>query len=52
MGLIFMIEGVSHITFIVKDLEKATTFFECIFDAKEVYSSGDNTFSLSRENFF
>lgn len=47
-----MIEGVSHITFIIKDLEKATTFFKCIFDAKEVYSSGDNTFSLSREKFF
>ncbi|MBC6309429.1 FosX/FosE/FosI family fosfomycin resistance thiol transferase [Listeria sp. FSL L7-1582] len=39
-------------TFIVKDLEKATVFFERIFDAEEVYSSGDDIFSLSREKFF
>ncbi|EUJ29451.1 lactoylglutathione lyase-like lyase [Listeria cornellensis FSL F6-0969] len=44
-------EGLSHITFIVRDLEKATMFFERIFDAKGVYSSGDDTFSLSREKF-
>lgn len=47
-----MIEGVSHITFIVKDLEIATKFFKEIFEAEEVYSSGDDTFSLSREKFF
>lgn len=47
-----MIEGISHITFIVKDLAKATEFFEKIFAAAEVYSSGDATFSLSREKFF
>ena len=47
-----MIEGVSHITFIVKDLELATKFFKEIFEAEEVYSSGDDTFSLSREKFF
>lgn len=47
-----MIEGISHITFIVHDLEKATKFFREIFDAKEVYSSGDKTYSLSREKFF
>ena len=43
---------ISHITFIVKDLEKATLFFTKIFDAKEVYASGDKTFSLSKEKFF
>lgn len=47
-----MIEGISHLTFIVKDLNRASTFFKEIFDAKEVYSSGDNTFSLTREKFF
>jgi catechol 2,3-dioxygenase-like lactoylglutathione lyase family enzyme len=47
-----MIEGISHITFIVKDLELATKFFKEIFEAEEVYSSGDDTFSLSREKFF
>ncbi|NCB76827.1 MAG: FosX/FosE/FosI family fosfomycin resistance thiol transferase [Negativicutes bacterium] len=47
-----MIEGISHITFIVKDLELATTFFKEIFSAKEVYTSGDATFSVAKEKFF
>lgn len=47
-----MIERISHITFIVRDLELATKFFKQIFDAEEVYSSGDHTFSVSREKFF
>ena len=46
-----MISGISHITFIVKDLERSARFFTDIFDAKEVYSSGDRTFSLSKEKF-
>ncbi len=47
-----MIQGISHITFIVKDLTKATIFFKTIFDAKEIYSSGDKQFSLSKEKYF
>lgn len=47
-----MIEGISHITFIVKDLELATTFFKEIFSAEEVYTSEDATFSVSKEKFF
>ncbi|MFT9495109.1 FosX/FosE/FosI family fosfomycin resistance hydrolase [Anaerosolibacter sp.] len=47
-----MIEGVSHITFIVQDLELASKFFTSIFDAEEIYSSGKETFSLSSEKFF
>ena len=47
-----MIQGISHITFIVRDLEKMTKFLTCIFDALEVYSSGEQTFSLSKEKFF
>lgn len=47
-----LINGISHITFIVKDLEKATMFFQEIFGAKEVYYSGDKKFSLSKEKFF
>jgi len=39
-------------TFIVKDLECSSMFFEKIFGAKEVYSSGNKTFSLSQEKFF
>lgn len=45
-------KGISHMTFIVQDLEKATQFFEQIFGAKEVYSSGETTFSIAREKFF
>ncbi|KNF09075.1 hypothetical protein CLPU_4c01210 [Gottschalkia purinilytica] len=47
-----MIEELSHMTFIVKDLNKATLFFETIFDAVQVYDSGDKIFSLSKERFF
>ena len=47
-----MISGLSHITLIVKDLERTSLFLEKIFDAKQVYSSGDDTFSLSTEKFF
>jgi len=46
-----LIHGISHITFIVKDLDKATTFFREIFDAKEVYYSGDKTFPFPRKSF-
>ncbi len=47
-----MIEGISHITFIVKDLELATTFFKENFSAEAVYTSEDATFSVSKEKFF
>jgi len=47
-----MIEGLSHITFIVRDLDRTSSFLSGIFDAKEVYSSGDTTFPISREKFF
>ena len=46
------VKGISHITFVCKDLEKTSTFLRHIFDAKEVYASGDRSFSLSREKFF
>ena len=47
-----MVEGISHLTFMVKDLELATKFFKQIFAAQEVYSSGGHTFSLAPEKFF
>ncbi|AKG21391.1 FosX/FosE/FosI family fosfomycin resistance hydrolase [Calothrix sp. 336/3] len=47
-----MIQGISHITFIVKDLEKMTSLLVYIFDAEEIYSSGKQTFSISQEKFF
>ena len=47
-----MIEGVSHITFVVRDLERMKVIIETVLDGKEVYSSGDDTFSIAREKFF
>lgn len=38
-------------TFMVSDLERAALFFEEIFDAAQIYASGDKTFSLSKEKF-
>ena len=47
-----MIEGVSHITFIVKNLDKTTQLFKELFNAKEVYYSGEKKHSLFKERFF
>ncbi|WP_018213323.1 FosX/FosE/FosI family fosfomycin resistance hydrolase [Desulfitobacterium hafniense] len=47
-----MVEGISHLTFIVKDLGRTSTFFRTIFDAQEIYNSGGETHSFSREKFF
>jgi catechol 2,3-dioxygenase-like lactoylglutathione lyase family enzyme len=47
-----MIEGLSHMTFIVRDLDRMTRILETVFDAREVYSSGPNTFSVAPEKFF
>ena len=46
------IDGISHITFIVSDLERTSRMFETVFDAQEVYSSGEETHSYSREKYF
>ncbi len=47
-----MIEGLSHITFIVKDLEQTKRLLVNTLGGKEVYDSGDHSFSISREKFF
>lgn len=47
-----MIKGLSHITFLVKDLEKTSDLLKTVLDAREVYSSGDDSHSISRECFF
>lgn len=47
-----MIESVSHITFVVKNLDKTTQLFKELFNAKEVYSSGEKKHSLFKERFF
>lgn len=46
------IKGINHITFICKDLKKMTHLLVEIFGATEIYSSGDKTFSISKEKFF
>jgi fosfomycin resistance protein FosX len=47
-----MIEGLSHITLIVRDLTRTTERIETVFDGREVYASGERTFSVSREKLF
>jgi fosfomycin resistance protein FosX len=47
-----MIEGLSHITFVVCDLDRMTRFLKIIFGAEEIYTSGNKTFSISKEKFF
>ena len=47
-----MIEGLSHMTFIVRDLDRMTEILTGVFDAREVYASDTKQFSLSREKFF
>jgi catechol 2,3-dioxygenase-like lactoylglutathione lyase family enzyme len=44
--------GLSHITFVVRDLERTAALFLNVLGAREVYRSGDRPFSLSRERFF
>jgi catechol 2,3-dioxygenase-like lactoylglutathione lyase family enzyme len=39
-------------TFIVRDLERMTAILTGVFDAQEIYSSGEETFSTAREKFF
>ena len=46
------VSGISHLTFIVRDLERTATLMRDVFDAREVYDSGAHQFSLSREKFF
>ena len=46
------IEGISHITFIATDLERAANLLCAGLGAKEVYDSAKKNFSISREKFF
>lgn len=47
-----MVEGLSHITFIVRDLDRMEAILTSVLDARRIYDSGEATFSLSRERFF
>lgn len=46
-----MIENISHITFIVKNIDRTINLYKRLFDAREVYYSGEKTYSLSKEAF-
>lgn len=46
------IQGISHITFVVQDLEKMKRVVIDVLGGEEVYSSGEETFSISKEKFF
>lgn len=45
-------QGISHITFIVADLERMALFLCEGLGAREVYDSSGGNYSLSREKFF
>lgn len=47
-----MIQGLSHVTLIVRDLDRMEQILTAVLDAMKVYDSGDKTFSVSREKFF
>ena len=47
-----MIEGLSHITFIARDLDRMEKVLTSVQDAKKICDSGAATFSVSREKFF
>ena len=47
-----MINSISHITFVVRDLNKTTELFKELFNGKEVYYSDEKKHSLYKERFF
>lgn len=47
-----MIQSVSHITFVVKNLEKSALLYKELFGAEEIYDSGEKFHSLTKEKFF
>lgn len=47
-----MIESISHITFVVRNLDKTTVLFKELFNAEEIYYSGEKKHSLFKERFF
>ena len=47
-----MIQSFSHLTYIVRDLNRLETLLTSSLGARKIYDSGDGTFSLSKERFF
>jgi len=46
------IEGLSHLTFSVRDLDRMEVLLTTLLGARKVYDSGSRTYSLSRERFY
>lgn len=42
---------ISHITFVVMDIERTANMFKTVLNAEEVYSSANETFSVAPEKF-
>ncbi len=47
-----MIQGLSHMTFVVRDLDRMEEILTTVVGARKVYDSGAGSHSLSRERFF
>lgn len=47
-----MISGLSHLTFIVHDLEKMTRVIVEVLGGREIYASGSKQHSIAPEKFF
>lgn len=47
-----MVSGLSHITFVVRDLDRMEHILVSVLRARKVYDSGDGGHSLSPERFF
>lgn len=47
-----MTHVLSHITFVVRDLDRMERIVTGVLKARKVYDSGEKMFSLSRERFF
>lgn len=47
-----MSDGLSHITFIVRDLDRMERILTTVLDARKIYDSGARTFSNAPERFF
>ncbi|MBL8908612.1 MAG: FosX/FosE/FosI family fosfomycin resistance thiol transferase [Rhizobiales bacterium] len=45
-------EGLSHITFITRNLDRMEEILLRVIGARKIYDSGDATFSLSKERYF
>lgn len=44
--------GISHLTFVVADLDRMEAILVGVLGARKVYDSGPDTFSLSEERFY